>query len=182
MPPIRDDDPPELRKRLLGTPSVVAENAMRLAWEARRDVDLLNGEVRNTSSRLTDLEGRIMRSLGRIEDRLGIVEKKPSRPEMPAVMATPSQRPISYHDLPNAIAEALPEVERRQAAAWWLGLIDGIKGALREGFRKGAASAVAAVIVAGCLFAVGYFIRDCAHAVVKTGTSNAVPKIQGSEP
>ena len=177
MPPIQDDDPPELRKRLLGPPALVAENAMRLAWEARQDVDLLNGEVKNTSSRLTDLEGRIMRSLGRIEQRLGIVERKPSRPEMQAVVVTPSQRPISYHDLPNALAEALPEIERRQTVAWWMGLIDGMKTAFREGLRKGAASAVAAIVVAGLLLGAGYFARDCSHAVVKTGNSSAVPKI-----
>jgi hypothetical protein len=182
MPPIRDDDPPELRRSLLGSPAVVAENAMRLAFETRADVSLLNDQVKSASVRLTDLEVSIMKSLVRIEHRLGIVEKKPSRPEMPAVIVTPSQRPISYHDLPNAIAEVLPEVERRQSEAWWLGVIDGTKSVFREGIRKGAASAVAALVVAGCLLAAGYFIRDCAHALVKTGTSNAVPKIHGGEP
>jgi hypothetical protein len=182
MPPIRDDDPPELRRRLLGTPALVAENAMRMAWEAKGDVDFLNAEVRSTSSRLTDLEGRIMSSLGRIEQRLGIVEKRPTKPEIPAAVTTPSQRPISYHDLPDAITKVLPEVERRQSAAWWLGLIEGLKSAFREGLRKGAAGAVGALVVAGALLVAGYFIRDCSHAVVKTGTSNAVPKIQGSEP
>jgi len=174
MPPIRDDDPPELRRHLLGSPAVVAENAMRMAWEAKGDVGLLDGQVKSTAGRLIDLEGRIVTSLGRIEQRLGIVEKKPSRPEMSAVVV-PSERPISYHDLPNAIAE----VERRRAVAWWMGLIDGIKGVFREGLRKGAALAVAALVVAGLLLAAGYFLRDCAHAVVKTGTSTDVPKIQG---
>jgi len=176
MPPVRDDDPPELRHHLFGSPIVVAENAVRLAWETRQDVDLLDGQVKSTSGRLADLEGRIVRSLGRIEQRLGIIERKPSKPEIAAI--TPSDRPISYHDLPNALAA----VERRQAVAWWMRLIDGLKSVFREGLRKGAATAVAALIAAGALLAAGYFLRDCAHAIIKTGTSNAVPKIHGVEP
>jgi hypothetical protein len=185
MPPIRDDDPPELRQRLFGSPALVAENAMRLAWEARQDVNLLSGEVKNTSARLLDLEGRIISSLGRIEQRLGIVERKPikseSRPEHAAVVITSSQRPISYHELPDAIAKVMPEIERRQAVAWWMGVIDGFKNAFREGLRKGAAGAVAALVLAGLLLAAGYFLRDCAHSIVKTGNSSAVPKIHGVE-
>jgi len=173
--PIRDDDPPELRRRLLGNPMVVAENAMRLAWEVDQNVALLAGQVSSTSGRLIDLEGRIVTSLARIERRLGIVEKKPN-----VVLTTPSERPISYHDLPNAIAEVLPEIERRQTVAWWMGLIDGFKAAFRDGLRKGAASAVAALVISGALLAAGYFLRDCAHAVVKTGTSNEVPKLRGA--
>jgi hypothetical protein len=177
-PPIRDEDPPELRRLLLGSPSVVAENAMRLAWETGVNTGLLNKQVQSVSGRLTDLESSILRSLSRIETRLGIVEKKP----IEVTSLTPSQRPISYHELPDAVAKVLPEVERRQAVAWWMALIDGFKGAFREGLRKGAASAVAAVVISGCLLAVGYFLRDCSHAIVRTGTSNAVPKIHGSEP
>jgi hypothetical protein len=182
MPPIRDDDPPELRRLLVGGPLVVAENALRLAFETRSDVELLNGQVKSTSGRLTDLEGRIMGSLGRIEQRLGTVEKKPSRPEMPAVVVTPSQRPISYHELPEAMVRVMPEVERRQAAAWWLGVIDGVKKVARDGLRKGAALTVAAIVLSAALLVCGYFIRDCAHVVVKTGNSNAVPKFREVEP
>ena len=178
MPPIRDDDPPELRQRLFGSPAVVAENAMRLAWGTQIDVTLLNEQVKSTSGRLMDLEGRIMGSLGRIEHRLGIVERKPSSP---MISSNPSQRPVSYHDLSEALAKALPEVERRQTVAWWMGLIDGFKNAFREGLKKGAAGAVAALVVAGLLLAAGYFLRDCAHAVVKTGNSNAIPKIRAVE-
>ena len=181
MPPIRDDDPPELRELLVGSPALVAENAIRLAFKASSDVGLLDHEVRSVSGRLTDLESRIMASLGRIEKRLGTVERKPSKPEMAAVTLTPSQRPISYHDLPDALVQVLPAVERRQSAAWWMGVIDGIKGAFREGLKKGAASAVAALVVAGALLAAGYFLHDCAHAIVKTGTSSEVPKIHGVE-
>ena len=182
MPPPRDDDPPELRRRMLGSPALVAENAMRLAWETSVDVGLLNKQVQGTSSRLTDLEAQIMRSLCRIETRLGIVERKPSKPEMSAVVITPSQRPISYHDLPDAITKVLPEIERRQNVAWWMGFIDGVKNAFRDGLKKGAAGAVAALVISGGLLAAGYFLRDCSHAILKTGVSNAVPKIQGVEP
>ena len=153
---------------------MVAENAMRLAWETRQDVDLLDGQEKSTSGRLADLEGRIVASLGRIEMRLGIVEKKPSRPEMLAVV-TPSQRPISYHELPDAMAAALPQVEARANAAWWMHFAEGLQTVFREGIQKGAIGTIAAIIVAGALLVAGYFFRDCAHAVVKTGTSNEVP-------
>jgi hypothetical protein len=154
---------------------------MRLAWETSVDVGLLNKQVQGTSGRLIDLETQIMLSLSRIEKRLGTVERKPSRPEMPAVVLTPSQRPISYHELPDAVAKVLPEVERRQTVAWWMGLIDGMKGVFRDGIKKGAAGAVAVLVISGALLAAGYFIRDCTHALVKTGTSSEVPKFHGAE-
>jgi len=177
MPPVRDEDPPELRRRLLGSPAVVAEHAMRLAWETSVDVSLLNQQLQRTSGAVTDLEAQIIKSLYRIEQRLGIVERKPSRPEMPAVVITSSDRPISYHDLPEAIAE----VERKQVVAWWMALIDGMKGVFRDGIKKGAAGAVAVLVISGALLAAGYFIRDCTHALVKTGTSNTMPKFHGAE-
>jgi hypothetical protein len=188
--PNRDDDPPELRRQLSASPAVVAESAMWLAWKVERDLGELdnrvsdvdkaltftNHQVRLVNARVDNLEGRIIASLSRIEVRLGTVEKRPpvevvTEPELPQ---TESDRPISYHDLPNAI-EA---VERQRSATFWLGLVDAFKGVFREGLRKGAASAVAALVVAAALLAAGYAIRDCSHAIVHQGQSPEIPKLK----
>jgi|SRR5271168_173510 len=211
--PIRDDDPPELRRRLLGSPTVVAEAAMRLAWQVEkqlgetdrdiekvnrgledmgvrvgkdiqvlsRDIELNNLEVKRQSARIDLLEGRIIASLGRIEHRLGLVEKKAPEPPITTPELQGSMRPISYHELPNALAEVLPELERRQSVAWWMGFIDGMKDAFRRGVKKGAVSAVAALVVAAALLAAGYAIRDCSHAIVHQGQTREIPKIRPIE-
>lgn len=178
---------------------MVAESALRLAWKVEKDLDesnkilerldgrvddldqgltLTNHQVRLVNARVDNLEGRIMASLGRIENRLGIIEKVPpavsTDPELPQ---NTSDRPISYHDLPNAI-EA---VERQRNATFWLGLVDAFKGVFREGLRKGAASAVAALVVAAALLAAGYAIRDCTHAIVHQGQSPEIPKLKPIE-
>lgn len=197
--PSRDNDPPELRKQLGANLAVVAESALRLAWKVEKDLGesdkilgrlhgrvddldqgltLTNHQVRLVNARVDNLEGRIMASLGRIEDRLGIIEKVPpavsTDPELPQ---NTSDRPISYHDLPNAI-EAF---DRQQKANFWLGLIDAFKSVFREGLRKGAATAVAALVVAGALLAAGYAIRDCTHAIVHQGQSPEIPKLKPVE-
>ena len=197
--PSRDNDPPELRKQLGAGLAVVAESALRLAWKVEKDLDesgkilerlhgrvddldqgltLTNHQVRLVNARVDNLEGRIMASLGRIEERLGTVERvPPAVPTDPELPQTTSDRPISYHDLPNAI-EA---VERQRSANFWLGLVDAFKGVFREGLRKGAATAVAALVVAGALLAAGYAIRDCTHAIVHQGQSPEIPKLKPIE-
>jgi hypothetical protein len=190
----RDDDPPELRKRMLGNATVVAEAAMRLAWKVEKDLGELdnrvadidkglgftNHQVRLVNARIDNLEGRIIASLGRIEIRLGTVEQKAPDPPItqPELPAGSSQRPISYHELPDAIAAVMPEVERRQNVAWWMGFIDGMKDAFRRGVKRGAASAVAALVVAAALLAAGYAIRDCTHAIVHQGQNPEIPKLK----
>ena len=152
--PSRDNDPPELRKQLGASLAVVAESALRLAWKVEKDLGesdkilerlhgrvddldqgltLTNHQVRLVNARVDNLEGRIMASLGRIENRLGIIEKVPpavsTDPELPQ---NTSDRPISYHDLPNAI-EA---VERQRNATFWLGLVDAFKRRLSRGLAQ----------------------------------------------
>ena len=197
--PSRDNDPPELRKQLGASLAVVAESALRLAWKVEKDLGesdkvleklngrvddldqgltLTNHQVRLVNARVDNLEGRIMASLGRIEERLGTVERvPPAVPTDPELPQTTSDRPISYHDLPNAI-EA---VERQRSANFWLGLVYAFKGVFREGLRKGAATAVAALVVAGALLAAGYAIRDCTHAIVHQGQSPEIPKLKPVE-
>jgi len=174
---------------------VVAEHAMRLAWEVKGDQDLMSGEVKNLANRFTDLEVMIMKSLTRIETRLGTVEKRPAVPPEAKISygtlkaaigaatapATPSQRPVSYHDLPDAIAQAMPEVERRQQVAWWMGFIEGGRRVIRNGLKKGAENALAAIIFTLAVLAVGYFLRDISQAIVKQGQSHEVPRFHAPE-
>ena len=197
--PSRDNDPPEPRKQLGASLSVVAETALRIAWKVEKKLGetdgvieklqgrvdgidhglaITNHQVKLVGARVDNLEGRIMASLGRIEERLGTVERvPPAVPTDPELPQTTSDRPISYHDLPNAI-EA---VERQRSANFWLGLVDAFKGVFREGLRKGAATAVAALVVAGALLAAGYAIRDCTHAIVHQGQSPEIPKLKPIE-
>ena len=88
--PSRDNDPPELRKQLGASLSVVAETALRIAWKVEKKLGetdgvieklqgrvdgidhglaITNHQVKLVGARVDNLEGRIMASLGRIEDR-----------------------------------------------------------------------------------------------------------------
>jgi hypothetical protein len=200
---MQDDDPPELRRLLSGSPAVVAERALRLAWTVSQDQVDSREELRRVGSRVEHLvnafggvkselgevkdkvhglglesderHGQTMGAFARLFERLGIVEKaKADRAELPSG----SLRPISYHDLPDAIAK----VEAKQSDERWLGVRDFLTSTFKEGIKRGAVITVASIVAAVAIFAAGMAYRDCAHAVVKTGTSNEIPKIHQVEP
>ncbi|HKN11157.1 MAG TPA: hypothetical protein VJ376_17005, partial [Pseudomonadota bacterium] len=141
----------------------------------KNDLSEVKDKVHGLGLESDERHGQMMGAFARLFDRLGIVEKaKADRAELPSG----SLRPISYHDLPDAIAK----VEAKQSDERWLGVRDFIASTFKEGVRRGAVITVASIVAAIAIFAAGMTYRDCAHAVVKTGTSNEIPKIHQVEP
>lgn len=172
-----------LEQLLVGSPDVVAERALRIAYTTARDNLRLRTEFDRDRTQRGEFERRTAESLERIERRLGTLEDGKKSQKPPAPPESGSMRPATFRDMRALVGEALQteapkilgKIEQDKSDRRWLGFRDWVARTVRRGVNEGATKVVAIVVFTLGVLAIGYALNDVLHAAVRQGLSREPP-------